>query len=536
MSKPDKQPSVGSQRWTELTGNAEYVARCLDAEQYSEWTDPTLFPQTSTTSERFPVAADALGAQVVNHLANKTADVLFPASRPYLRLKMPQQVDGILEAVGEAATTGAQIPPEQAAAVQGQAKKLELELNRIEQATQDDLIMLGYRASSAPACKHLIVVGNVCIWHPETVGPGSYARVITLRDYVVVRDAAGIVIEFMTRLTQSFGTLPDAVRAQIRSERGRSAPRDETATPVYTHGLLIDGKYEVQQYIDKIAINGMHKSYPTDELPWLFLTWDRAHGRAYGTSLVAQFAGAFSAIEALSKSLRNISIVAGDIKIFVDPMSGIDVQAVNASASGTYHSGNPQHIGTPQFNKSQDVQFMLSMIERHTKQIAQSFLLMSAVTRDAERVTAEEIRRDAEELEKSNGGVYSRLAAEWQYPLAILQLRRVGYDPDMYQTKPIIVTGMASLSRASELDNLRMAFIDLAALNSVPEDVRARMRLDEVIQMIFIGRQVPHTKLIRPEAEVQAQMKAQQEAAMQQIQAQNQGRIEAEAAKGMTDG
>lgn len=524
-------PSVGGQRWAQLAGDAEYIGRVQDAEQYSLWTDPTLFPKEGDASGRIPVATDAIGAQVLNHLANKMADVLFPSSRPYLRLKMPQAVGRIVDTVNKALDSQA-IPPDQGQLIKQKAKDLETELNRVEQSVQDDLVIMGYRAQTVPACKHLISSGNVCIWHPETVGPGAYARVIPLRDFVVVRDASGSVLEFMTRLTQAFSTLPDEVRSKLQEEKYKQNPDNNAPTPVYTHGVLTEGKYVIRQYIDQIDLD-KEASYPIDKLPWLFLSWDRAYGRKYGTSLVAQFAGAFSGIEAMSQSLRNIGVVVGDIKFFVDPISGIDIAAVNGSATGSYHSGKAESITTPQFNKSQDVQFMLSMIERYTKQLAQSFLLMSAVTRQAERVTAEEIRRDAEELEKSNGGVYSRMAAEWQYPLALVQLDRVGYDPSAYGTTPLIATGMASLSRASDLDNLRMAFVDLAALNTIPEDVRAYLIMDEVLRMIFTGRQVEHSKIIRTDAQVQATKQQEQQAAMQQLELQNQGKVQAEAVKGI---
>lgn len=47
-----------------------------------------------------------------------------------------------------------------------------------------------------------------------------------------------------------------------------------------------------------------------------------------------------------------------------------------------------------------------------------AFLLNSAVQRQGERVTAEEIRYVAGELEDTLGGVYSILAQELQLPLA----------------------------------------------------------------------------------------------------------------------
>ena len=60
-----------------------------------------------------------------------------------------------------------------------------------------------------------------------------------------------------------------------------------------------------------------------------------------------------------------------------------------------------------------------------TRRLGAAFLLNTAVTRDAERVTAQEIRMQAQELESSLGGVYSRLANELQLPLAKRLLQEI---------------------------------------------------------------------------------------------------------------
>src|SRR5690606_19590600 len=114
--------------------------------------------------------------------------------------------------------------------------------------------------------------------------------------------------------------------------------------------------------------------------------------------------------------------VAADIKWLVSPQSLVDVKELNDSRSGSYHVGQAGDVTAIQLNKMMDLQTVYTLMDSLTRDLAQVFLLNSAVTRDAERVTAEEIRANIQELETSHGGIYSRLADEWQRPLIMMLL------------------------------------------------------------------------------------------------------------------
>ena len=64
------------------------------------------------------------------------------------------------------------------------------------------------------------------------------------------------------------------------------------------------------------------------------------------------------------------------------------------------------------------LQIMDAVLSKYVSCIGRTFLPGAIEVRDAERVTAEEIRMQAQELETSLGGVYSRLAIGFQLPLA----------------------------------------------------------------------------------------------------------------------
>ncbi|MBL1329612.1 hypothetical protein JL926_19595, partial [Acinetobacter baumannii] len=74
----------------------------------------------------------------------------------------------------------------------------------------------------------------------------------------------------------------------------------------------------------------------------------------------------------------------------------------------------------------QAMQYIDTVATKYVNRIGKGFLLSSSIVRDAERVTAEEIRMQANELETSLGGVYSRLAVDFQKPMAYWLTKRAG--------------------------------------------------------------------------------------------------------------
>lgn len=180
-------------------------------------------------------------------------------------------------------------------------------------------------------------------------------------------------------------------------------------------------------------------------------------------------------------------------------------------------------------NKLPDAQFLGTLLERYEKQIAQAFMLTQQLRRNAERVTAEEIRQDVDELETSHSGVYSRLAADWQVPTANIALSDTEFEGIGDGIEPRVITGMDSLSRSGEAYNLRLFMSDLAMLNTVPEDIRMAIKKPSFIQQIASYHQVNYESWVMTDNELAAAQKQQmqQQADLQQQQIDGQAEIEA---------
>jgi hypothetical protein len=511
-------------RWEKLEKKKSVrLGRC---EEYASWTLPYMFPKTGSENVELQNAPDPIGAKGVNHLANKAATVLFPHRELFFRLTIAALIRKELEGVMSQAASaqGADVEASKSQ-VADQINKLEEELAASEREALEYLDMVSYRPEVINTLKLLIITGNALVFHPK----GRKPQVYNLRDYSVMRDLGGEIIEIMTREMKALETFAPDIQEKIKADRkkrkGETAVDEDNVT-IYTQIRLDDdGRFKVRQAANDTPLldgNDNSTAFPKDKLPWIVVTWNLIRGEDYGRGLVEEYAGAFHGINVLTGALVNIGAIMGDLKFLVDDSSNIDVEELNNSEPGTYHSGKPEAVKAIQLDKVADCQFLLTMIERYEKQIAQAFLLNSELVRDAERVTAEEFRGQALELETSNGGIYSRLASTWQLQTAHVILDHINFVGVGEGIVPKVVTGMDSLSRAGELDNIRMFLADLGIMQTLPDDTRARLKQSNLISVIGTNRRVDWKQFVKSEAEYaaeQQQLMQQQQAMLAQQQA-----------------
>lgn len=510
-------------RWNRLDNIRQTIlTRC---EEYARWTIPSIFPHGDDThSIEFQNAADPVGAKATNHLANKIISILYPAQRNFFRLSLTEEAKMEIRAtVGAATGDKAAVQ-----AVEASYTELETQLAAVERRAMEYVDFVQYRPQAIHAAKLLIVTGNCLSFHPR----GKPAQIYSLRDYVLQRDLSGEIIELITRECKNYETFHPDVQARLTGSQNKEGKKYKRGTNVtiYTQvKLMDDGKYHVKQCADMVDLDIPNAFFSRDKLPWIPLTWDLIRGEDYGRGLVEQYAGAFHSINCYTQALRNIAVTVGNIQMFVDPQSNIDLETLNQAPPGTWHSGKKDDISTPDLNLYNQVAVLQSMIERYEKVLAQAFLVNTDLIRDAERVTQEEIRLVANELETSQGGVYSRLASTWQARLAAIVLDQIDFNEIGNGIVPKILTGMDSISRAGELDNLRLYMSDLAMLDGIPEEFRAVIDPQRYSEYVATHRQVEHNKFLKTPQQIQQEQEMKQQQMQQQLQAEAQAKATGEA-------
>jgi len=144
----------------------------------------------------------------------------------------------------------------------------------------------------------------------------------------------------------------------------------------------------------------------------------------------------------------------------------------------------------------------------------------SSVRRQAERVTAEEVRFMAQELESALGGVYSILSQELQMPLIktiMATLERSGKMPKLPKgaVKPTIVTGIEALGRGQDLNKLATFLQYLQPLGA--QVIASEMNISDYIDRLGASLGIDTNGLIKSE-----EQKAQEQAQAMEMQQQQQ--------------
>lgn len=462
------------------------ITRC---EKYAGWTLPSVFPlDTHNDNDELQYDFQSVGAKAVTHLANKIMMALFQPSKPFFRMNLtPAQMQEVQ------AETGAEKPA------------IEKMIAAAERAAGERLNKKNGRVALTEAIILLIITGNVLLSIPK----GEKIGVYNLRDYVITRDLRGEVVELIIRETKKVRGLSDEL-ALLCTNNGKDPDREVS---LYTCAKRVAGdKFLVWQELENFAY--AHKApmfVNASDLPWIPLTWSLARRADYGNGLVENYAGDFHTLSTLAETILDFTAAATDIKNLVNPAGMTDVDEIAQAATGAYVTGREEDL----FSYSPDVKlqadFLINRFDAAERRIGSAFLMNSMVTRDAERVTAEEIRMQAQELESSLGGVYSRIAVEGQQPLARYLMSE---DEEIFKSiEPVIVTGLESLSRMSDVDRLRAMLQDAALLADLPEEVAIRLMFGGVLARLSAGHGVDTEGILATEEQAQATKQQNAEAA-----------------------
>jgi hypothetical protein len=484
-------------RYNELVGiRAPYLDR---AKKYSKITLPYLIPEEGDNAvTEMLIDYAGVGSEYVNHLSNTYVDEMFPAHRSFFKLQMPvEEMKEAEEGSGEDS-----VDIEALFALTENEARWKFEKKHARVAILDHI-------------KQLIVAGNALLYAlPDEELVQNYA----IDEYVMYRDLSGKLLEIITVDKKALMSLDADLRAQvIAADDAIDDNTDMTKhhASIYTYIRRDKDNPEtflVDQALEAVPI-GEQSSYKEHLLPWIPTYWNRVRRETWGRGLVEDHYGAFYAMSILVEALVTAGAISTDYKFLVKPGSMVDVVEMNNAASGTYHYGNPEDVNVIDMGKRDELDIVMQLVDMYRKQLGKIFLVLSSQMRDAERVTAQENRMRAAELNKAHGGVFGNLALTLQAPMATLILRDVDVLVEDSSIEPVILTGLDAMGRASDNEKILNFFEDLAALNSVPEQFLARLNSSALMTKLGTGRDID-TSIVKSEddylAEQQAKAKAQE--------------------------
>ena len=469
-----------------------YIQRAVDC---AKVTIPSLFPEENDDkSKNYDTPYQSVGARGINNLASKLILALMPPNSPFFRLGMSDEVLSEYMAQGQE-DTKAQV--EQAL--------MQIE-NRIMKYIESNQI----RVTVLEALKQSIVAGNALLFLPPAEGGIKMYR---LSNYVIQRDGLGNVIQIVTLDKVAYSTLDVTVQNLIKTDK-----KPEDLIEVYTHVCRSGDQFLAYQEVEDTPIQGSQQSYPVLKTPYLPIRMVKMDGESYGRSFVEEYLGDLNSLENLSKAIFKLSTIAANIYFLVNPNGVTRAKKLENATSGDFIPGRIEDIGVLQLEKYYDFNTAKQTADAIEARLSYAFLLSSVVQRNAERVTAEEVRTVAGELEDTLGGVYSILSQELQLPLVrriMNQLQSTGEVPNLPEgtVEPTITTGLDALGRGHDLEKYATV---LNLVSQIP-NAQAMINWNVMLLNMFTGAGVETEGLVKTQQQIEEEQQTAmgQEMAMQ---------------------
>jgi hypothetical protein len=490
-----ERPDLGRETWEAMT--ADRGTMLARKERLAEVTIPSTLPDKDykVTNEALTNGNSSLGAQGATNIVNKLMLAMFAPGITFMKLDMDRAAKAkFMSTLGLTDDS-----PLTDVLAEGERECLRV----LEQSGSRPALYEGLAA--------LVVVGDVLMDLSDT----DSISFISLRDYAVERNRKGTVLRICFREK----TRVDDLEAKAQEEYLRAVP---TAKPrdkvtVYTTVRLVKGMYRSTVCVDDVCLSAAHSGkWKPENLPWRALTWRLPIGQDYGVSLVEDYANDFGIHDEVSGAMADGAVLAAQFRWACKPGGITDPAVVQGGRNGSVVPADPDDLKLIFANIGAQLGTIQQIENVYAQRIGRGFLMTSAVVRQSERTTAEEVRIVALELEGSLGGVYSRQAIDMQGPISRWMLRKADIKVQGTKIQPMIITGLDALSRSAELERLMGFLTDVTQLSSIPPETRRMLNEEPIISDMAAGRGVNRTKYVATVDEIN---RRNQEAAASQANA-----------------
>ena len=487
--------SKARERYSQLeSGRTQFLDVAVEA---SELTLPYLVTRDEYKSGKRTLLQpfQSVGAKAVVTLSAKLMLAMLPPQTAFFKLQIRD------DKIGE------EIDPQT-------RSELDLSFSKIERNIMEYIAASSDRVVVHQALKHLIVSGNALIFMSKD-GLKHYP----LNRFVVNRDGNGNVLEIVTKEMIDRKVL--GLERQVPSkEANGDYSSDEDDAEVYTYVRLDEGsgRWLWHQEVDGQVLPGSRSTAPKNASPWLVLRFNTVDGEDYGRGRVEEFIGDLRSLNGLAQALVEGASVASKVIFLVSPSATTKPGTLAKAGNGAIIQGRPEDVGVVQVGKTADFGTAANLSTQIEKRILEAFLVMNV--RQAERVTAEEVRLTQLELEQSLGGLFSLLTVEFLIPYLnriLLVMQRGNQIPRLPKdlVRPKIVAGVNALGRGQDQQALTQ-FIGTIAQTLGPEALQKFIDPTEAIKRLAAAQGIDVLNLVKSPETMEAEMQQQQSMAQQQ--------------------
>jgi hypothetical protein len=495
-------------------------------------TIPYLIPRANTPIQEnidtFQLPWNGIGQRGVNNLSAKLLMQILPPTEAFFRFTL----DPIEMEKQEAQMLESGASPEEIASVKSET---ELSLNKLELSILRSIETSNDRVMVHEALMHLLVAGNVLLHIAE-----DGLRLYPLNRYVLLRDPTGEPLLAVVCETMAIDQLPASIRNELKKDKeeyrglvgGEANPlpdvgADAETVDIYTCIKWHDSGVEWFQEINNTEIEGTRGTSDRSTSPWLPLRMSSYQASSYGPGYVESACIAdLQTAEALSQAVSECALVSAQTKHLVRPSGVTNAKQLADSPNGAYLPGNADDVFTIRTDKGSDINVAFTALQRIEQRLAAAFMLSEM--RDAERVTAEEVRIQTNQIEMSLGSVYAILTSEFQAPYIRRRLALYMKQGGMQKLpegliQPMVSVGLAGVGRGNDLEKTAR-FMSILQQSIGPEGMAKYLNERELINRLSSAMGISPLGLVKSEQQIAAEMQqAQQQAMQQQLAANPQG-------------
>ena len=476
---------LARERYNQLvTDRRQFLDKAVDC---SELTLPYLIQDDTTskpTHETLRIPWQSVGSKCVVGLAAKLMLAILPPQGSFFKFQVRED------------KLGEELPAEA-------KSEMELSLSKMERMVMDYIAASNDRVVIHQALKHLIVGGNALLFMGKD-GIKNYP----LNRYVVNRDGNGNVLEIVTKELIHRDVLGfDLPKKEPNTVVDKTYGTNTDEVEVYTCVKLENGRWVWYQEVEGMIIPGSRSTAPKNASPWLVLTFNSVDGEQYGRGRVEEFLGDLKSLEGLSQALVEGAAAASKVIFLVSPSSTTKPATIAKAGNGAIVQGRAEDVQVVQVGKTADFSTAANMSQTIERRLLEAFLVMNV--RNAERVTAEEVRLTQLELEQQLGGIFSLLTTSFLIPYldrTLLVLQRTNELPKIPKEiiRPAIVAGVNALGRGQDREALTM-FMGTIAQTIGPQALGQFINPLEAIKRLAAAQGIDVLNLVKTPQQMQGE-------------------------------
>ena len=432
------------------------------ARECSALSDPSVLPLIGQVStDKLPESYQSDAAYAVLNMVGRVIAEGFPPGSPWFQLVLPARVQN-----------DPTIPPEQIHELNRWLMLMELIIQgTLETAglkPEDQRRPGGFLSQKRKSITQLIVTGDTL----ERLDDDYRLRVFRRDQYITKRDSNGDVLYHVTKeMVDPLGLDSEVVSASgLDLHKLPDTPVMERMVPLYTNveWQPVSKRWLIEQEVNGRVVNDSDESVS----PYFATPFKLAPDEDYGRGMVELYLGCIRSLDTLHKRRLEILGIMSRVVPAIDhgsPTRERDLlQPSGKPIRARVRQGVIEDIAFLGYGNIAEHASLVQGIEDMSRKLALAFLVESASSRDAERVTAFERRRNAMEINGALGGMYTTIMDHQHLPLlrrCIQQLRRDRALPsipsNMFEVRSL--TGLNSVIRESKAAAL-LEFAQVASL------------------------------------------------------------------------